>query len=200
MALRKSAQRTVLCASCAARFLTKVICASCVVPGCCAQVALCKLLRANGWTSVLDCSAHVALCKFLAARRSALVSAHKMLSLCCAHTRATTYVLKSYKFPAGAAEALRVRATLVLKGCDFPAGDKELREHAPRTTFVNRSCDFRAGAAADQGGIEPATWDCEAGAQTTRQLPKAVSRARNSHGATARALRHAQSPQRVRRD
>ena len=38
----------------------------------------------------------------------------------------------------------------------------------------------------------------KAGVQTTRQLPKAVSRARNSHGATARALRHARSPQRVR--
>ena len=35
----------------------------------------------------------------------------------------------------------------------------------------------------------------KAGAQTTRRLPKAVSRARILHGATARALRHAQSPQ-----
>ena len=33
----------------------------------------------------------------------------------------------------------------------------ELREHAPRATSVLKSCDFRAGAAADQGGIEPAT-------------------------------------------
>ena len=33
----------------------------------------------------------------------------------------------------------------------------ELQEHAPRTTFVLKSCDFQAGAAADQGGIEPAT-------------------------------------------
>ena len=30
----------------------------------------------------------------------------------------------------------------------------ELQEHAPRTL---KSCDFEAGAAADQGGIEPAT-------------------------------------------
>ena len=30
----------------------------------------------------------------------------------------------------------------------------ELQEHAPRTTFVLKSFDFRAGAAADQGGIE----------------------------------------------
>ena len=75
-----------------------------------------------------------------------------MLSLRCAHTRAT-YVLKSYKFPAGAAEALRV-LLLYLKAAIF---QPELREHAPRTTFVLRNCDFRAGAAADQGGIEPAT-------------------------------------------
>ena len=33
----------------------------------------------------------------------------------------------------------------------------ELRGCAPRTTFVLKSCDFQAGAAADQGGIEPAT-------------------------------------------
>ena len=75
----------------------------------------------------------------------------------------------------------------------------ELQEHAPRTTFVLKSCDFQAGAAADQGGIEPETAGLKAGAQTTRQLPKAVSRARKSHGATARALRHARSPQRVHR-
>ena len=40
----------------------------------------------------------------------------------------------------------------------------------------------------------------KAGAKTTRQLPKAVSRVITSHGATTRALRHARSPQRVRRD
>ena len=33
----------------------------------------------------------------------------------------------------------------------------ELQEHAPRTTFVLKSCDFQAGAAADQGRIEAAT-------------------------------------------
>ena len=33
----------------------------------------------------------------------------------------------------------------------------ELQEHAPRTTFVLKNCDFQAGAATDQGGIEPAT-------------------------------------------
>ena len=43
LALHESARRNVFCTNCAARFLTKVVCASCIVPGCWAQVALCKL-------------------------------------------------------------------------------------------------------------------------------------------------------------
>ena len=99
----------------------------------------------------------------------------------------------------------------------------ELQEHAPRTTFVLKSCDFQAGAAADQGGIEPGTAGLRKQARTPRdnfQKPfreqenrMAPQRERsdthdprrgfiglktNSHGATARALRHAGSPQRVR--
>ena len=138
----------------------------------------------------------------------------------------------------------------------------ELQEHAPRTTFVLKSCDFQAGAAADQGGIEPATAGlrkqarkgrfaskktarerCDThdrspqrvhrvqdrsardhsksdptrtipaeGSSTSRQIRTAPQRQRfdthdlrrgftavktNSHGATATALRHARSPQRV---
>ena len=42
----------------------------------------------------------------------------------------------------------------------------------------------------------PRPRDCE----STTQLPKAVLRVMKSHGATARALRHARSPQRVHRD
>ena len=146
----------------------------------------------------------------------------------------------------------------------------ELQEHAPRTTFVLKSCDFQAGAAADQGGIEPGTAGLRKQARTprdnfqkpfreqenrtapqrerydlrrgflglktdahgataraiptrtipaegssgSRQIRTAPQRERfdaqdlrrgfakvktNSHGATARALRHARSPQRVRR-
>ena len=139
----------------------------------------------------------------------------------------------------------------------------ELQEHAPRTTFVLKSCDFQAGAAADQGGIEPGTaglrkqaraprdnfqkplreqenrtapqrerFDTQdrcarrhsesdptrtipaEGSSGSRQIRTAPQRERfdaqdlrrgfarvktNSHGATARALRHARSPQRVRR-
>ena len=124
----------------------------------------------------------------------------------------------------------------------------ELQEHAPRTTFVLKSCDFQAGAAADQGGIEPGTArNCESrrahhettsksrfaskknarrhsesastrtisaeGPSGSRQMRTAPQRERsdthdprrgfiglktNSHGATARALRRAGSPQRVR--
>ena len=97
----------------------------------------------------------------------------------------------------------------------------ELQEHAPRTTFVLRSCDFQAGAAADQRGIEPATADCESRRkprdnfqrpsheQQNRTAPQRkrfdthdlrrgfAETKKNSHGASARALRHAQSPQRV---
>ena len=142
----------------------------------------------------------------------------------------------------------------------------ELQEHAPRTTFVLKSSDFQAGAAADQGGIEPWTAGLRKQARTprdnfqkpfreqenrtapqrerfdthdlrrgfiglktdargatipaegssgSRQIRTAPQRERfdtqdlrrgfakvktNSHGATARALRHARSSQRVRRD
>ena len=96
----------------------------------------------------------------------------------------------------------------------------ELQEHAPRTTFVLKSCDFQAGAAADQGGIEPETAGLRKqrtisaeGSSGSRQMRTAPQRERsdthdlrrglaatktNSHGATARALRRAGSPQRVR--
>ena len=98
------------------------------------------------------------------------------------------------------------------------------QEHAPRTTFVLKSCDFQAGAAADQGGIEPGTAGLRKQARTPRdnfQKPfreqenrTAPQRERfdthdlrrgfiglktDAHGATARAIRHARSPQRVHR-
>ena len=60
--------------------------------------------------------------------------------------------------------------------------------------FSSRSCRGPGGNRTRDRGI------AKAGAQTTRQLPKAVSRARKSHGATARAIRQARSPQRVRQD
>ena len=97
-----------------------------------------------------------------------------------------------------------------------------MQEHAPRTTFVLKSCDFQAGAAADQGGIEPATAglrkqarkprdnfqrpfrereNCMAPQQErfdTHNLRRGFAETKtNLHGATARALRRARSPQRV---
>ena len=49
------------------------VCASCIVPGCCAQVALCKLLHASGSTSVF---------KLFCARCSVQVSLRKTLGAC----------------------------------------------------------------------------------------------------------------------
>ena len=84
--------------------------------------------------------------------------------------------------------------TCVLKVAIF---QPELQEHAPRTTFVLKSCDFQAGAAADQGGIEPATAGLRKQARKPRDNFQRPFREQQNRGATARALRHARSPQRV---
>ena len=61
-----------------------------------------------------------------------------------------------------------------------------MRECTPRTTFALKICDFQlelraARAAADQAGIAPATArHRRAAAQTTRQLPKTNSQAKNT--------------------
>ena len=96
-------------------------------------------------------------------------------------SRRTTFVLKSYDFPAGAALLSYLK---VARSCRGPGG--------------NRTRDR---------GI------AKAGAQTTRQLQKAISQViksqrhdlrrefaatkTNSRGAAARARRHARSPQRA---
>ena len=147
------------------------------------------------------------------------------------------------RFSSRSCSSLRV-LRLYLKVAIF---QPELQEHAPRTTFVLKSCDFQAGAAADKGGIEPGTAGLRKqaraprdnfqkpfreqeiarrhsesastrtisaeGSSGSRQMRTAPQRERsdthdprrgfiglktNSHGATARALRHAGSPQRVR--
>ena len=121
------------------------------------------------------------------------------------------------RFSSRSCSSLRV-LRLYLKIAIF---QPELQEHAPHT--ILKSCDFQAGAATDQGGIEPGTAGLRKQARTSRdnfQKPfreqenrTAPQRERfdtrdlrrgfiglktNSHGATARALRHAGSPQRVR--
>ena len=124
------------------------------------------------------------------------------------------------RFSSRSCSSLRV-LRLYLKVAIF---QPELQEHAPRTTFVLKSCDFQAGAAADQGGIEPGTAGLRKQARAPRdnfQKPfreqenrTAPQRERfdthdlcrgfiglktDAHGATARAIRHARSPQRVHR-
>ena len=254
MALRKSAQRNVLYASCAARFLTKVVCASCIVPGCCAQVALCTLLHRSALRRLLCasalskllcasalrqllrasalrmCSVQIGLCKLLCAsalckcsvqfaERKLLCasdSAQVALRKCCRScgnvlrvlflylkvaifqpelrecAPRTTFVLKKLRFSSRSCGSTLRILRLYLKVAIF---QPELPEHAPRTTFVLKK-PFSSRSCSGPGGNRIA----KAGAQTTRQLPKAISRATKSHGATARALRHARSPQRVRRD
>ena len=66
--------------NCAARFLTKVVCASCIVPGCCAQVALCKLLRASALCKLLCASALSKLLCASALRQLLRASALRMCS------------------------------------------------------------------------------------------------------------------------
>ena len=61
-------------------------------------------------------------------------------------------------------------------------------------------CCARSGQASMSKFREQAELPRKAGEQTTRQLPNAVSSTIKSHGAPARALRHARSAQRVRQD
>ena len=74
-----------------------------------------------------------------------------------------------------------------------------LRLHL-KVTFVLKSCDFQAGAAADQGGIEPETAGLRKQARKPRDNVQRPFREQDYCTAPARALRHAQSLQRVRRD
>ena len=202
--------------NCAARFLTKVVCASCIVPGCCAQVALCKLLHASALCKLLCasalskllcasalrqllrasalrmCSVQVGLCKLLCAscsvqapcacalcrllcasalskllcasalrqllRASACALCKLVCASCSAHVLCATALCNSQSAScsaqvtlrkllcasaAGGGNVLRV-LFLYLKVAIFQL---ELRQHAPHTTFVLKSCDFPARAA-----------------------------------------------------
>ena len=143
--------------------LCKLLCASCSVQALCA-CALCRLLCASALSKLLCasalrqllrasalrmCSVQVGLCKLLCA--SALCSVQfAERKLLCASDSAQVALRKCCR---SCGNVLRV-LLLYLKVAIFQPG---LQEHAPRTTFVLKSCDFQAGAAADQGGIEPAT-------------------------------------------
>ena len=130
-----------LCTNCAGRFLTKVVCASCIVPGCCAPVALCKLLHASALCKLLCASAlshapQVGLCKLVCASALSKCSVQVALrKLLCASDSAQVALRKCCR---SCGNVLRV--LILLKSC-------KLRECALRTTFVLKSCDFPAGAA-----------------------------------------------------
>ena len=213
-ALFQAAARKLLSASCCTQvLLCKLLCASALSKLLCAS-ALRQLLRASALrmcsvqvglrkllcaSALCKCSVQVALRKLLCASGSAQVAPRK----CCRSCGDVRRVLFLY--------------------LEVAIFQPELREHAPRTTFVLKSCDFQAGAAADQGGgIEPATAGLRKQArkprdnfqrpfreQQNRTAPQPerfdthdlrrvfAQTKKNSHGATARALRPARSPQRV---
>ena len=141
------------------------LCASCIVPGCCAQVALCKLLHASALCKLLCasalskllcasalrqllrasalrmCSVQVGRCKLLCASALCKCSLQVALrKLLCASGSAQVALRKCCR---SCGNELRV-LFLYLKVAIF---QPELRECAPRTTFVLKSCDFPAGAA-----------------------------------------------------
>ena len=77
--MRAPSHHPTFLSNCAARFLTKVVCASCIVPGC-AQVALCKLLRASALRKLLCASALSKLLYASALRQLLRASALRMCS------------------------------------------------------------------------------------------------------------------------
>ena len=246
-----------LCSSYATRFLTKVVCASCIVPGCfrasCSLHAAARkcsvqvaLSKCSEQVALRTCSAPVAPCErfahvlcaswsvqvalrkcfvqVLCAIRRAQVALRQSLCASCSAqvlpelwecaSRVLFLYLKVATFQPELRECAP-RTTLYLKVAIF---QPELREHAPHTTSVLKSCDFPAGAAGARSAYYVCTYKlrfssrscrgpggnrtrdrgiAKAGARAARQLPKAISRATNLHGATARALQHARSPPRA---
>ena len=183
--------------------LCKLLCASALSKLLCAS-ALSKLLCASALRQLRMCSVQVGLCKLLCASALCKCSAELLFASCSAQVTLRKLLCAS---AAGAVGMYFAYFFWYLKVAIF---QPELREHAPHTTFVLKSCDFPAGAA----GARSAYYVCteklrfssrscrgpgknrtrdrriaKAGAQTTRQLPKVISRAKKSHGATARALR-----------
>ena len=78
--MRAPSHHPTFLSNCAARFLTKAVCASCIVPGCCAQVALCKLLRASALCKLVCASALSKLLCASALRQLLRASALRMCS------------------------------------------------------------------------------------------------------------------------
>ena len=121
-------------AQCALHELRRAISHSCIVPGCCAQVPLCKLLHASALCKLLcasalskllcaSCSVQAlcacALCKLVCASCSPQVlCASALCKLLCASCSAQVALSKCCR---SCGNVLRV-LFFVLKSCDFPAG------------------------------------------------------------------------------
>ena len=151
--------------NCAARFLTKVVCASCIVPGCCAQVALCKLLHASALCKLLCASALSKLLCASALRQLLRASALRMCSVqvgLCKLLCASALCNCSVQFAERKLLCTSDSAQVALRKCCRSCGNvlcalflylkvaifqPELREHSPHTTSVLKSCDFPTGAA-----------------------------------------------------
>ena len=150
---------------CTQQLLGHVPCAQVALHKCFVQLALCKLRCAK-------CSVQVALrelrCGSCSASCSAQAALRKLLGASC-----SAQVLQLEL------QECTPRTTLVIL-------ELEVRKCTPRTTFALEICDFQlelraARAAADQAGIAPATArHRRAAAQTTRQLPKTNSQAKNT--------------------
>ena len=167
--------------------------ALCIVPGCCAQVALCKLLHAQLRLSILRTDTRASCGEKLAQRaQNSLKTDVEPLAV---EVLCALYVCASgLRFFGRSRQEYTPHTTASLLEPELP----RTRGNRPRDRVI-----------------------AKAGAQTTRQLPKAISRVKhrtapqrerfdthdlrrgfaetktNSHGATARARRHARSPQMV---
>ena len=164
------------------------VCASCLVPGCCAQVALCKLLRASGSTSVfkLFCM----LCKFLSARRSALVSVRKPELSC--GGRALYVCASGLRFSGRSRQEYTPHTAASLLEPELP---RTKEESNPRP----RDCESRrANHKTTSKGHFASNKTRHSERFDTHDLRRGFAKTKtNSHGAAARARRRARSPQRV---
>ena len=123
------------------RVLTKVICASCIVPCCCAQVALCKLLHASALCKLLCASALSKLLCASALRQLLRASAFRM---CSAQVGLCKLLCASALCNFSVQVALR---KLLCASDSAQQVLPELWECTLRTICVLKSCDFLAGAA-----------------------------------------------------
>ena len=157
--MRAPSHHPTFLSNCAARFLTKVVCASCIVPGCCAQVALCKLLHAAARKCSAQALCACALCKLLCASAlSKLLCASALRQLLRASALRVCSVQVALRKLLCASDSAQVALRKCCQSCGnvlrilflylkVAIFQPELRGCAPHTTSVLKSCDFPAGAA-----------------------------------------------------